>query len=194
MPTVYEEGTLRFEFDESWTVLEYDDTLECKRVQECTEAKRVDFLGRVQSRDPQPILYLMEVKDFRGHRIENKPRIQQGTLALEVIQEVRDTVAGVIAAARTSSDNRSWTSMAQLLSARESQVKIVLWRERDQPRGAATDLRQRYRRMRRSTELGVLAESLKSRSRWLTPRAFVVDQHIGLEGVAITNLPGAGRA
>src|SRR4051794_8602213 len=45
-------------------------------------------------------LLLLEVKDFRGYRIQNKPRLKSGEIAVEVALKIRDTVAGLIGAAR----------------------------------------------------------------------------------------------
>ncbi len=48
-------------------------------------------------------LFLIEIKDFRGARIENKQRIEHAYLADEVAQKVRDTIAGLYGAYRCCS-------------------------------------------------------------------------------------------
>ena len=192
MSTTLDEGHLRFEFDDAWTVVKYDDTVEYAHIRDQTEAKGVDFVGLIAAGSSRFVIHLIEVKDFRGHRIENAPRIRDGELALEVAQKVRDTVAGVIGACRTSGEVQPWQRFAGALRRRRDEVKVVLWLEQDHPRTRRTVSRQQYRRMREKNGLSVLAAGLKAKLRWLTARAFVVDQETGLGGVAASNLPGAG--
>lgn len=193
MSTVFEEEYLRFEFDDAWTVVKYDDTAEYARIRAQTEAKGVDFVGLVAAGSSRFVIHLIEVKDFRGHSIENAPRIRGGELALHVAQKMRDTVAGLIGARRTSGELQPWERFAGALRRRRDEVRVVLWLERDRVPSRGAVSRRHFRRMRRKTELSVLAGTLKARSRWLTARTLVVDQDTGLEGVTATNLPGAGR-
>lgn len=193
MSTTLDEGSLRFEFNDAWTVVKYDDTAEYAGVRKQTEAKGVDFVALIPAAGRRFVIYLIEVKDFRGHRIENAPRIRGGELALEVAQKVRDTVAGVIGACRTSSEVQPWERFAGVLRRTRDEVRVVLWLERDRPPSRGAMSRRDFRRMRRKTELSVLADTLKARSRWLAAKTLVVDQDTGLEGVTATNLPGAGR-
>ena len=193
MSTTLDEGRLRFEFDDAWTVVKYDDTVEYAHIRDQTEAKGVDFVGLIAAGSSRFVIHLIEVKDFRGHRIENAPRIRDGKLALEVAQKVRDTVAGLIGACRTSGEAQPWQRFAGALHRRRDEVRVVLWLELDRPptRGAVSQ--RTFRRMKGKTDLSVLTASLKKGSRWLTARTLVVDQDIGLEGVTATNLPGAGH-
>ena len=92
MPETFEEGHLRFRFDDSWYAIKYDEHPDYReRIERLDGTKAVDFVA--VHRDSQ--LFLIEVKDFRGHRIENQPRLREGELAIEVGQKVRDTVAGI---------------------------------------------------------------------------------------------------
>ena len=102
---------LRFTFGDSWTVaFKYDDSRfyrsgperlkgeleersnnESKIVSQATRA--VDVIGLHQ----EDGLLLLEAKDFRGHRIENKNRLHR-QIILEVALKTRDTVAGLLGA------------------------------------------------------------------------------------------------
>ena len=53
-------------------------------------------------------LYLIEVKDFRHHRIETRDRLLKGELAAEVAQKVRDSLSCIIGAYRTSENPDHW--------------------------------------------------------------------------------------
>jgi len=114
MPKLLDVEKQRFEFGDRWTVaFKYDDTgfyrngperlkgeleerskNEFKKVPQSTRA--VDVVGLHKTDG----LLLLEAKDFRGHRIENKKRLDDGQVCLEVSLKARDTVAGLIGAAR----------------------------------------------------------------------------------------------
>lgn len=190
--TCYVEN-LRFKFDDAWTVVKYDETVEYERIRDQTEAKGVDFVGLTAAGNSRFVIHLIEVKDFRGHRIENAPRIRAGKLVLEVAQKVRDTVAGVIGACRTSDEAQHWRHFARALRRGRDEVRVVLWLEQDRPHSRGDVSGQHHRRKRDKNGLSVLTALLKRRLRWLTVRTFVVDQGTGLQGVTASNLPGAGR-
>ena len=193
MTTTFNEESLRFEFDDAWTVVKYVETPEYARIRNQTEAKGVDFVGLFAAGSSRFVIHLIEDKDFRGHRIENATRIRGGKLALEVAQKMRDTVAGMIGARRTSAETQPWERFAGALRRRRHEVKVVLWLERDRPPNRGATSQRDFRRMRRKTDLSVLTADLKKRSRWLGAMTLVVDQDSGLEGVTATNLPGTPR-
>jgi len=65
--TRIEEGDLAFDFGDRWRVFKLDEHRDYReRVGKLEGTKAVDFLGVLDERE----LYLIEVKDFRGHRIE----------------------------------------------------------------------------------------------------------------------------
>src|SRR5580692_8886295 len=75
VPETFEEGHLRFRFDSSWYAIKYDEHPDYReRIERLDGTKAVDFVA--VHRDSQ--LFLIEVKDFRGHRIENQPRLREG--------------------------------------------------------------------------------------------------------------------
>ena len=131
-------------------------------------------------------LYLIEVKDFRGHRIENRHRVRDGELALEVGQKVRDTIAGTVAAHHRGG-TEDWDEAVRQLTDSSQPVRVLLWLEQDLPPSS---------RARRLNELSVLTNALKQRLEWLTPRVFVIGLRGGgaPEGLLVSNLPGAGQA
>ncbi len=78
------EGHLRFQFDDSWFAIKYDDHRDYReRIERLDGTKAVDFVAVYMNAQ----LFLIEVKDFRGFRIENRERVTDGQLALEVGQK-----------------------------------------------------------------------------------------------------------
>ena len=189
MPTRLEVENQRFEFGDPWTVaFKYDDTTfyrrEASRLQGEIEdvphsAKAVDV---VAIREPGGLL-LLEAKDFRGHRIANKPRIT-GEVAVEVAVKVRDTVAALVGAARKPVDQfPSEVVSAALVRGRE--VTVVLWIEDDTFRNSN----------RVKQQLSALNGVLKSKLGWLNVRTFVLSSDVPnrLNDLEVINLPGAGQ-
>jgi hypothetical protein len=183
VPETFEEGHLRFRFDDSWYAIKYDEHPDYReRIERLDGTKAVDFVAVYL--DSQ--LFLIEVKDFRGHRIDNQPRLREGELAIEVGQKVRDTVAGIVAAYHRGNDE-DWERAVRRMGCRESPVRVILWLEQDLPPGPPG---------RRHNQASVLIDALRNRLQWLTPRILVVSLGTGNapDGLQVTNLPGAGRA
>jgi hypothetical protein len=134
----------------------------------------------------QRLLYFIEAKDFRGHRIENRDRVKDDELATEVAQKVRDTIAGIVAAHHRGS-TEDWSRFIACLISSDNPVRVLLWLEDDLPPGP---------RGRRHNQASVVTDRLKQRLSWLTPRVFVVGLTVGTApaGLSVTNLPGAGRS
>ncbi len=183
MPGTFDEARLRFEFDDSWFVIKYDEHSDyTDRIRRLDETKAVDFVAlQADSR-----LYLIEVKDFRGHRIENQERLREGELAIEVGQKLRDTIAGIVAAHHRGNEE-VWGRVVRRLGCGQTPVHAMLWLEQDLPPGP---------RGRRQNQASVLIDALKNRLHWLTPRILVVSLKTGEppNGLQVTNLPGAGRS
>lgn len=86
--------TLRFQ--DHTGACKYDETpFYKKNVQNLQETKAVDVVANSSN-----TIYLIELKDMRGYRIDNKKRIENGELALEAAQKFRDTIAGLWGAMR----------------------------------------------------------------------------------------------
>lgn len=162
----FDEGRLRFDFGDSWTVEKYDDHRDYrKKIGKLDGTRAIDFVGVLDERE----LFLIEVKDLRGFRIENKGRVEQGLLALEVAFKVRDTLSGLVAAHRRSSEPETWEPYVRTLSQPQRRLSVVLWLEEDRPAG-------KVRSQREAAARGTLTQILKKRLRWLTTKVAVVDR------------------
>jgi hypothetical protein len=189
MPRALEVEKQRFEFGDSWTVaFKYDDTdfhqKEATKLQGLIDGvphstKAVDVVGIHEASG----LLLLEAKDFRGHRIANKPRIE-GEVSVEVAVKVRDTVAALVGAARKpETEFPSGTLAAALRQGKD--VAVVLWLEDDTFKNA----------VRAKVSLSALNQRLKSLLSWLNVRTFVLSSSVPnrINHLIVTNLPGAGQ-
>ena len=179
MSTTLDEEYQRFTFDEGWVVFKYDSagTGYFAIRDAMTGTKACDFLGLWNN----SAAYLIEVKDFRGFRIQNKPRLGKGELALEVAQKVRDTLAGIVAGCRRGDGNYAWSELRACLTSSQEEVFVVLCLEDDGSQDKA--------------KLGVQAELIRQKLAWLRPKVRVVSQKVNpgkLQGLLVTNLPGVG--
>jgi hypothetical protein len=191
-----DEGKISFAFGERWQVEKWDACNAYlggirKLNGELTEAdgtarkegtKAVDFVGVLDEEK----LYLCEVKDFRGHRLENKKR-QMSELPLEIGLKVRDTLAG-LAGSYAKKGGQGWVELCgQVLVARKHQVHVIAWIADDSVRSGET-------RRERAAHDSVRLSRLKQRLSWLTARVWVEDPfEQGLPDVTVENLPGAGQ-
>lgn len=184
MPKVFNEGHLRFTFQDAWQVEKYDDhPFYRNRVSRLPETKAVDFVGHA----PDALYYLIEVKDFRGYRIQNKYRLTTDELATEVAQKVRDSVAGVIGHKREHPAPGTLSTLAERLHQPATTIRVILWLEDD----TAHD--QRVWR----AQLLTITDRIKSYLNWLTTKIFVVSLSTHVDkppALRVANLPGAGLA
>lgn len=182
MPTPLPEQFQLFTFDDSWSVFCYDsEGAGYHEIRDSvTGSKSCDFVG-IRNRTG----YLIEVKDFRGYRIQNKARISDGELAVEVAQKVRDTLAGIVSGVRRGDTQRPWNELLlQCLGKADGQITIVLSLEDD---AASSPLRWKQR-------LNTLSDQIKAKLNWLRVRVSVVSPQTNpgsIPGVAVINLPGA---
>lgn len=178
----FDEGDLRFAFGSSWHVIKYDAHRDYQKIERLDGTKAMDFVA-VRHVRPET-LYLIEVKDFRGHRIENKARISDGELAMEVGQKVRDTLAGIIGGFHGGNDG-DWKPVMERLMASDHPIKVILWLEEDAPAPSRPAGRGKQQR-------SVIIDDLKKRLRWLTTRVFVANLQDGgdlLPGLTVKSLP-----
>jgi len=190
MATAFAIEKQRFNFGDKWTVaFKYDDTTFYRNGPERlkgeleghTQATRaVDVVGLHAAAG----LLLLEAKDFRGHRVENKARIKHREIVVEIALKVRDTVAGLIGAAR---QNVSEFDSGEIKRAcnRGKDIIIVLWLEDD----ASKDV------LRWKQQLEVLTQEMKAKMSWLEAKFYVLSHSTQnrLPDLTVTNLPGAGR-
>ncbi len=167
----FEESGLRFEFSPThWSdLIQYDETKDFMKIRDAVpRTKGVDFVGIFQNET----LLLMEVKNLRGSRIANKPRVEQGEDSLEVefAQKVKDTVAGIAGGARNSTHFKTeWTLFLDLMKNEGKRVDAVLWLEEDFPPAGLPEKREKARR-------DAFLKNLKKGIAWLTGRVFVFNK------------------
>jgi len=185
MPSFVEQNQ-RFTFDDGqWSVVEYDEHRDYhQRIAKLSGTKAVDFVGLQDGEDG--VLYWIEVKDFRGYRIQNKRRLSGDELAQEVSEKVRDSLAGVVGAYQTSTEWEVWKPFVRALW-RKTSIRVLLWLEEDSVPGP---------RGRRDNAAQVLSKKIKQNLKWLTARVFVAGQAVGggPEGFVVDDLPGVGQA
>lgn len=162
------ESDLKFEFSTAWWLEQYDnltDYINLKNV--VPGSKGVDFIGILNNET----LSFIEVKNFRGHRIESKPRLQLGEdpIEIEVAQKVRDTLAGITAAARNSTHLKNeWQRVLTFLQNDKKNVEVILWLEEDSfSHSVVANAR------RNKSNSGTLSRRVKQKMTWLTTRVFV---------------------
>jgi hypothetical protein len=140
------------------------------------ETKAVDFLGILDECE----LYLIEVKNYRGDRIQFKDKLLKGELHKELAQKIRDSVACIIGAYRTSNEPEHWARYAKLLCNKKREIRIIFWLEYDLPPNS-------YLRQKMTHFLG--AKVFKRKLKWLTNQVQVenVDKQ-ALPDVKVSNL------
>ncbi len=110
-------------------------------------------------------MILIEVKDFRDHEIENSDRVVTGQLATEVATKVRDTIAAIVGANRTSGTENSafFRDYFSLLGHLKKDVYVILWCE-----GEFSN------QFKFANYNGV--KLLKEKLSWLTPKVFILNR------------------
>jgi hypothetical protein len=181
----------RFKFGDSWIIaFKYDDTKfyrtgperlkgSLKGVPQSTRAVDLIAIHKLNG------LLLLEAKDCRGHRIDNRARINDKEVALEVALKVRDTIASIVGASRKPVEEFPSES---LFSALESVkvVTVVLWLEDDAQKDPDSA----------KLQLSVLNQELKKQLAWLQAKTFVLSSRVKnrLDQLSVTNLSGVGNS
>jgi hypothetical protein len=154
MPTITEKK-LTFSFPEGWVVNKYDEqSFYRQKVQKCRGTAAVDILALSETD-----LFLIEVKDFRKHRIENKKRFQHAELADEFAQKVRDTIASLYGAYRWH--NSIFTPFCHYLYVNLKKeerrdirrITAILFLEEDMPPVKARDFKVVHRYLRENMQM-----------------------------------------
>jgi hypothetical protein len=187
---------IRFEFGDSWTVAEkWDDTRAyLEGVRKLNGELRDETTGDVAAVGSKAVdivgvregaLYLIEVKDYRGHPIETKRR-QAHDLPLAIGCKVRDTIAGLIGASRLGA--APWVdACAGLLHDRSRRLYVIAWI-------VDPDLRPAEPLTKREIWQKERSDRLKQRLSWLTPRVTVASPFTHVVGdVVAQSLRGAGQ-
>lgn len=150
------ESRLTFCFDTSWRIVyQWEELPSFKEgIAKLASAKPVDFIG-LHGSDP----YFIEVKNFCGYRIENKRKFTSGTLATDIADKVRDTLAGLVWAMERGHDSAELAPLLRQVFSAKSKCKVVFWLEED-PQSHPADR-------------SALAEAIKARLSWLKPHVIV---------------------
>jgi hypothetical protein len=174
--SVHDEKRLRFAFDGDWKVVKWDAHPAYQGgLCQFQGTKAVDFVGLYIGAP-----WFIEVKDFRGYRIENKERLTSGELAKEVACKVRDTIASMAwACSRAPLDEKEMRTFLRPLFGNTTKVLVVLWLEEDREPAPA--------------DASTLAEAIKRELAWLNPRVLVTSRKLAekhpIHGLAVTSLP-----
>lgn len=182
------EEDLDFTFDSSWSVARHWDSERVRRAlrDQVPGSRGVDLVG---VRDSAHTLFLIEVKDYRvseGRGSTRKRLAEEGRELAEIVAtKARDTVAGLIGAARADRDP-DWAVTRHALDER---VWVVLWIEH-----AGIEHGTSVRGRRSRVGAGVLAESIRRRCRWLKADAIVCSRDGAcLPGLTVRSVADAAR-
>jgi len=189
MPTALHIEKQSFTFGDNWPVaFKYDDTPfylngpqringELDGVNHGTKAVDIVALHSTAG------LLILEAKDFRGYRIANKKRLTHREIVVEMALKVRDTVAGLVGAARQKTPDFDSAEIKKALNPGK-ELLIVLWLEDD---GAKDALRWKQ-------QLDTLTQEMKEKMKWLNARIFVLSHSTQnrLPDLQVANLSGAG--
>lgn len=170
------EGRLEFTFGARTARKRDDEPAYRNGIARLHETKATDFVALKEGQ-----LLCLEVKDFRGHRIENKARLSTGELAIEVSQKVRDTLAGLIGARRTMGDGDEWKAFVEAAGNATHSLHVILWLEEDLPPRSAPGARELSR--------NTLTQELKKQLRRLTTHVFVasLDRSQAIADIRVKN-------
>jgi len=190
MPTSLDVEKQRFAFGETWQLaFKYDATAFYREGPERLKGELEGASQATRAMDvvalhPASGLLLLEAKDFRGHRIENKARITDGEVAVEVALKVRDTVAGLLGAARKRVSSFPAETIFSFLKCGK-EVTVVLWLEDDVQRDDA----------RAKQQLSTLNGLLKAKLAWLNVKTLVLSSRVPnrLADLTVSNLAGVGQ-
>lgn len=175
----FDEGVIRFVFGDRWLIRRLDNHPSYRSgIEKLDGTKAVDFVGILDENE----LFFMEVKDFRGHRIENRSRLRN-ELWIEIGQKVRDSLACIIGAHRTSSSEPElWEKLNQRIHDKRKTIKVILWLEEDMVHSKAAKGRK--------PRLSTYQNMLKKKLRWLTTKVLVCDTaDTLLTDLRVSNLP-----
>ncbi|RKZ81903.1 MAG: hypothetical protein DRR19_21510, partial [Candidatus Parabeggiatoa sp. nov. 1] len=130
------EGQLTFTFSDTWEVNKYDESHFFRNhIDKCQGSKAVDILALSALG-----LFLIEIKDIRGHEIEYKQHISKGELLIDFTQKVRDTIQGLYAAYRCQVEELApfynylyANSKYSTLARSERKITVILFLEENRP-------------------------------------------------------------
>lgn len=132
---VLTERFIECRFPDDWPeVVKLDDSRFYRRLcKACDQTKSVDFVAK-----GDPLLLLLELKDYRSFAVENRNKLTSGELLSDVTRKVKDTLAVLYAAHRGQPppDSRLEPACAHLFGGRPGPVQLFLLLEQDGDRKA----------------------------------------------------------
>jgi hypothetical protein len=172
----FREGNLEITFDETWRCEKWDECAAfAQGIKKLQGTRAIDFLGIRNDK-----IYLIEIKDFREHRIENKDR-QPIKLPEEIAFKVRDTIAGVVGASIMKTGDTLTRECTEILGHTNdtSRVRVIAWILEDKIRPAKGHMHAATRR-----------KQLEAQLRWLTTKVREGNPLVNpmVEGVVVENL------
>jgi len=187
-PVTLREEDLDFAFDADWKICSHWDqeAVYSDLNEQVPGSKGVDFVGLREG-----ALYLIEVKDYRTfeHQSATREKLAEDgrPLADIVAAKVRDTVAGLVGAARTGKEP-AWRSCMESLVGRD--LWVVLWIEHTEL-DASSPVRVKRAKVGAAV---TLITSLKKRCRWITRHVAVCSRRGELvPGLEVRSIPDAKR-
>lgn len=166
---IREEGIIFVFDDDLWEdVRDFDKTNpDYKKIEKLNGTKAIDIIGYHKGKG----LFLIEVKDFRQHRIENRDRIVKLELFEEVGQKVKDALACILAAARNSTHSQEyWKRQVSRILNTGERVIVALWLEEDRDIAYGTEVLQKRKKVSESA----YRNKLRTKVSWLTSRVKII--------------------
>jgi hypothetical protein len=172
------EGRLKFAFDpKRWIAVKWDeDQAFVAGIGKVKTARAIDLLALLN----RSTLYLIEVKDPRGYRIQYKKTLSSDEIIDIVATKVRDTIAGLPWARDRVESDHLRPFLRALFIERPVRVVVVLWLEGADPLQALS-----------------IKGPLEKRLSWLKPTIHVLNRTLiaanpdVLSGLDVTSMPGA---
>lgn len=186
---IIQEGTLEFNFkDEDWTfVIKYDTSEEHRRIERMDGSKAIDIMAKNTSNT----FILMEIKDFRGHAISTKHRLNpdaKDPIEKELSLKLRNTIPGIVSGARNKGINQNnYIDLLMSLSNIKKDVQFIFWFERDMEK--SKNPKKRYSRK------DPLLQRIKKELSWLNIKVRIANSHDHPfkenDSLSVSNLPNS---
>ena len=158
--TVLQEGKLKWTFSKGWLAQKYDEWAFFKGKQSfqgvVDETKAIDIVALDLNNQ---VLWLIEAKDYRLHRRQKQQRLDD-----EIAHKVRDTLGGLLAAAKNANVAAEKAFAKQAIQA--SKLRVVLHLE--QPKNQS-------KLFPRTFDPADLAQKLKQRLKCIDPHPKVME-------------------
>ena len=171
----FRESGMSFCFaDTEWEVRKYDEHITHKKVSHVLHpTKAVDFLG-IHNKNK---LYLIEVKNYRGHTADPETKeilkANADELMRRIAIKVRDTIATVTNAARFSTNDQDFFERTyKLLLKHQEKIVIIACIE--------WDARNEYEC---KAKMGIWQQKLKQKLAWLHAATISINQATNMNAI-----------